>query len=418
MTLFGIIWIGAIISCFSRIKNLFALLLLSSVLQCSNVISVGEFAVGPQVITSLVFIIRYIMGSRYEIRRPDKINSAVLFLLFAVLVSLLFNGVISTYLIYFIQLLSYAVCFMLLRNIVIDSATIYKYIKRLTIFVLVMGIVQILITSGFFPRLSIIESIFYNEQESVVFNWPSAVAGNYYRLTSTFMEPSYCSCFLVAMLFYFASVYQQYRNTGNFVLMCCIVVELLLTQSSTGYGALLIGGLLFILLSKNIEAKKIVSFCGIICVVFVVIFARDVLDEVIFDKVDSSSGIVRGQWNARALRAFAESIIFGCGYKSVRGSSLFYSLLGQLGLLGFIAYFVLNLILIIPLFYRGKSNISFYLEGLRFGLFAVIVCQMIACPDLDLNAYWCVMWMLAPLLKRSTVDVYRGQRELIYKSCN
>lgn len=390
MTLFGIIWIGATIACFSRIKYLFALLLLSSVLQCSNVITVGDFAVGPQIITCVIFIARYMLSSHYELRRPNLINLSLSLFMLAILVSLLDNKVLSSNLLYFVQIGCYALCFMLVRNIGIDRKTVYKYILRITVFVLVVGAIQFLVTSGLFPRLYIFKLLFYNDNSNYVYyNSEAAINGQYYRLMSTFLEPSYCSCFFVAILFYLCSNV-SIKQPREIALIAFIIIELFLTRSSTGYGALFVTGILFFIFTANREARRLVLLGGLITSVGVILFASDLILDVIINKGSSGSAIVRNQWDEQAYDAFLSSIIFGRGYKNIRGSSLFYSLLGQVGIVGSIFYYLFNLIVFMKV----------RVEGLRFALIAIITCQMIACPDLDLNSYWCVLWLIATELQR------------------
>ena len=79
--------------------------------------------------------------------------------------------------------------------------------------------------------------------------------------------------------------------------------------------------------------------------------------------------------------------MFGTGYKSARASSLFYCLLGELGIFGLIGYILFNIGLIVR---RGRRLLC--QESLM--LLAGIVSMMIACPDLDLCSYWLIVYIV------------------------
>ena len=59
-TFFGIIWISFIIWAFvdKRQNALVYILLFSMVLQCDNVVILGERGIGPGIVTSIVYIIK------------------------------------------------------------------------------------------------------------------------------------------------------------------------------------------------------------------------------------------------------------------------------------------------------------------------------------------------------------------------
>ena len=66
MTIFGIIWILIILYCFFQkdIKYMVFITLFSMVLQCANVFAFENFSVGPQVVTNLIFVIRYFIHKK------------------------------------------------------------------------------------------------------------------------------------------------------------------------------------------------------------------------------------------------------------------------------------------------------------------------------------------------------------------
>ena len=85
ITLFGIIWIVLLIYSFykTRIQFLISLTLLSMIFQCTNVIELNNQGIGPQLITSITFIIRSIYISQRQATKqkyPYLIASLFLFI--------------------------------------------------------------------------------------------------------------------------------------------------------------------------------------------------------------------------------------------------------------------------------------------------------------------------------------------------
>lgn len=390
MTVFGILWIGIIVFCFfiRDIRFLLFATLFSMVLQSTNVISYNGTMVGPQVITCFFFILRCMLIKRdRSIIRINKIKIGLFLVFFAVVVSSLLNNTLLLNLLKIIQLGIYIITFLCITNISdkIDKSFINLFIKKTTIFVLILGLIQILSSGGIIPRISIISSLFFNDTSFSVYYWHE----NYFRITSTFMEPSYCGSFLVGSLFYFISTYE--KDKKNIILLILVFLEIILTQSTTAYISVAICGVLFLIFSKNKQIKRIIlpTSIFIICILF--LFAYDLLDTVIFSKADSGSALTRNYWNQYAIKSFESSKMFGIGYKNLRASSIIYSLLGELGVFGLISYLFLNLEICKQLLKKIELNNA----GIRFSVLAIIICQFLSCPDLDLCVYWMFMYLIA-----------------------
>lgn len=392
MTVFGVLWLGLIGYCFylDKIKYLAALTLLSMVFQCSNVIAVGNLNVGPQVITNLAFLftlaLKALKKGTVRLRRPGKAALSVAALVVAVLLSCFLNGSLGSVLLRVMQLAIYGASFLLMARLrpFVPEAFLARTVRRITIFVLIMGVVQLLITSGALPRFALVKLLFYNENARYVyFNRP-----HYTRLMSTFLEPSYCGCFLVGAFFYFASLWKGTKR--ELPLLAALAAELLLTRSSSAYGAFAVVGVMFLLRGKNERMQKLLLLAGGFVLLCMLLYGYGVLDEVVFSKLFSGSAATRRRWNEAAWRAFCRSPLYGTGYKSARASSLLFSILGELGLLGLAAWLALNGSLLRPLWRRGRRYTRRFL-GLRFALAAILAAQLIACPDLDLCVYW--LWM-------------------------
>lgn len=398
MTVFGLIWLVILlIFTFKRdIKYLTFLTLFSMVIQCSNVIEIGGTGIGPQVITSIVFFLRALFTNNpLKEKKTHKINVLCVLFIISIFISTAVNGLLSSSMMKMLQLISYIFCFIAMGKIasLLENDFFYKSMKYITYFVAIMGVVQVLLTSGLVPQIGLVKMIFYNEDASYVyFNH-----ANYKRLMSTFMEPSYCGCFLVGSFLYFLSTWDE--NHKHLPLLIVLGVETILTTSSTAYGALVIGALAFLLLGNNTYAKKKAIPIAIAAGLFLFIFAFDTIDHVILSKGSSGSANTRYYWNVNAIKAFQSSMFLGTGYKSVRGSSLFLSIAGELGLLGISIYLLYNLFIVLPTL-SNNANKPYSDYGIRFAILGVIVAQFIACPDLDLCVYWMFMYFFAIYVNR------------------
>ena len=160
------------------------------------------------------------------------------------------------------------------------------------------GVIQWLTSNNILPLKSILKAIIYNDNGGSV----AFLAGSK-RLYSTFMEPSYFAGFLVGSFFYLLSITDKWKE--NYFLMGSIFVELLLTRSSTGYGAFAILCVLFIITSKKMSTQRkiLLILIGIIGVFFAFAFAYKTLDAVIFSKGQTGSAGTRNVWNIYAARA-------------------------------------------------------------------------------------------------------------------
>lgn len=394
ITIFGIIWLGLIFLAFviPNLKFIITLTFLSMVLQCSNVIILGDSLIGPATITCFVFIVKSYFYKQKIICNND-VKIKYLFCLFSLLIlsaiiSLVANRLISsTYIMRLVQLILYV--FTSYRMYCISNFLGKKYIstcfKKITIFVLIMGIIQFMTTSGVLPRFTIINELFFNDQSENVYYYQD----NYYRLCSIFMEPSYCASFLVGAYSFF--LITSSKNNSNYFLIGCIAIEMILTFSSTAYIAIVVVSLAIIILRANKTSSKIVFFAGLISGTLFLVLGQNILKSVIFDKLSSGSANSRYYWNKNALTAFNSSKVYGIGYKNVRASSIVYSLLGQVGLIGFSIYLLICLFFVSVIFKNKKSN--YYYLGFSFSIISVIVCQFIACPDLDLCTLWLFVYL-------------------------
>ena len=411
MTLFGIVWIILLcVALWRDIKYMLFLLALSMVFQSADVFSVGTLGIGPQTITCFFFITRCLMYCKGKISLNKKdIFLFLLLIIFGteIVFSSSINGVIHDNYLKVIQLLLYFTCFFLIMvvKILVTENEVYEMLRTIIIFLVVMGIVQVLTTSEMLPLRSILKVLFYNnDAPQTYFN-----SSNYTRVMSTFMEPSYFAGIVVGAFYYLLSLEKKWKE--NFVLMCMLFVELLLTRSSTGYGAFALVGIIFILFSKKIKIRYKMLLCILAIVGAVALYFGfyEMLDKVIFSKLESGSYNARNYMNLNAMNEYYKSKYIGAGYRVVRGSSIVCSLLGELGMIGMVLYLVVNLLMIAPLFdvIKVRSTVNAYQYGMYFAVLSVVVCQLIACPDLDLCTYWFWAFFYALTMRSS-----RMQREV------
>lgn len=336
MTIFGVIWLGMlIISMFFDIKYLFLLTILSSVFQCNNVFVFQGTGIGPQVITSLVFVLRVFLLRKHNFKIRLNKNFIILEILCIVLVfiafiSLLINQKLSNSFLRYMQLVIYVLCFIAMSKVSehIDDNFVYLCIKKISIFLITIGFLQLLITTGHFPRLWLIRELIYNDTLSDVVYF---TRNNYFRILATYMEPSYYACFIVGAFYYFLLLGKKTKE--NVILMILMFIQIILTFSSTAYISFVVLGIIYLTREKNLKIKLITFFLGIIGIMILYFGFYNILDTVIFSKAQSGSANARFAWNDRAIKYFENNKIIGVGYKTLRASSVIYTLLAEMGII-------------------------------------------------------------------------------------
>lgn len=403
MTVFGFIWISIlIIAMFYNIKYLFLLTILSSVFQCNNVLVIGNSGIGPQVITSIVFIFRVLMLRKHNLKIKIYKNFlpleiACISLLFVALISLIVNNNLNENILRYFQLVVYVLCFIAMSKIAscIEEDFIYKCIRNISIFLVCVGFLQLLITTGIFPRLGIINTLLYNDTLTDVMYF---TRDNYFRILSTYMEPSYYACFLVGAFYYF--ILTGKKTKGIYILIFLLFLQIILSFSSTAYLSFVVVGLVYFTREKNLKVKLMVIIVSIITIAILYFGFYDVLDNVIFSKSQSGSANARFAEDARALKIFDANKIIGVGYKTARASSAINTVLAEMGIIGFLNYIFVNFIVIKEIFKSEKKDISLQELGIRFAILGVFIAQIIAVPDIDICAYWMWMNILAVLISK------------------
>ena len=352
------------------------------VLQSTNVLYVGEIGVGPQMITSLFFCVRALFEKNKIFDKNKLLKYGCAFGAFfcSMLCSILINKCFSETYLWIIQIFIYiitSIAFLCVSS-KFKEDDINKMIDIVTCFVIVVGIVQFLITSNTIPRISIIKILLFNDDSiSVYYNHD-----NYFRLCSTFMEPSYCACFLLGALAYYSCRYEA--SIKQLVIMSLIITAIFFTKSTTAYVGCAVLYFLFLIIKINPKMQKTLLFTVPVLITISLLFGEKLYETIVVEKLNSGSFTTRDGWNKLAKNQFLDNVVVGAGYKMVRGSSLFYSLLGQIGLLGMAAFSFFNSIIVIDGIKNRKSN----LIAFSLTIILILVCQVVACPDIDFCVYW------------------------------
>ncbi len=407
ITIFGLIWFLILIMCFFRndVKYMVGITLLSMVFQSASVALLGETGVGPQIPTSIVMIAWCIMHSsvwkdgKLRLTKSNKNCKysliGIVGLVVAIHISREVNlryyqmeGMRFTLLV--IQLLIYAMCYISMWSIKgkIKETVLQNIFIGIICLVVAIGLVQFMVTTGVLPRNILLETLVYTPDTNSAYYW-----GTYNpRLFATFMEPSYCGPFLVGAFYYVVSL--EKMNTFHISLALILVAEIMLTFSSTAYGSFAVCGVVYVILSKKKKALKYLVPIAIVvlCMLGVTGVLKDVLNDVIFSKGSSGSASTRGNWDRDAINAFVESPLFGGGYKNVRGSQFLFSLVGQVGIVGCLMWFVVWLPAVREWWMNKKSK---SLSAMMWFLLGVVVAMFIAIPDLDNITFWQSMYLFA-----------------------
>lgn len=407
MTLFGIIWLCIIVWDFVKkpVINTVFLTILFMTFQSTNVLYINGSGIGPGVLTSIVCILKIFIMQKFKIRRINQQVCVFIIptlMLFIIYFSLVINGIFGESALLFLQITVYIICFISIQFIqkAASKELLYQIIRKIIIFHVIFGAIQILTTTNALPLRPVLNILFYNDPSTdVVFHRPY-----YARVMSTFMEPSYYAGFLVGAFFFL--LIQKKKLYQNKLLISAIMIEILLTQSSTAYGAFLVVGIVVILFSDSFSLKQKMLICllGIIGVLILYFGFYSLLDAVIFSKDQTGSFSTRVRFNNTAIEAFFTSPLIGIGYKNCRGSSIIYSLLGEMGIVGLGIYFLFNIAIYLTGTIEDKYSDNI-LSASKFGVLAVMVCQIIACPDLDLCTYWIWLYIFSFVLRGLKQDI-------------
>lgn len=398
ITFFGYLWILLlVVAYFKGPKMMIYVLLFSMVLQCDNVFEIGNIGVGPGIVTSLAFIIYYFLGNmirlqskRYIVSQQKYVYITLSLFLFYILISDIVRGHFGAHFLNIAQLFAYLICACLLyRNRhVLKANEIDSFLRGMTIFLVVVGVIQILITSHILPRFEIVSQLLYNDTGRYVYYHHSR---QYIRVLSTYLEPSFFSTLLVGLIYYFLYRYQYIKNAG--IILWIMICELILTFSSTGYVIFAVFGVIYVVLVRQTKViARLLPLVLIVCL-YLIFVDSSIIDSVILNKYESSSGMERNKWNELAMEMFIRNPIYGVGYKEIRASSMLLSLMAELGIIGVSLYGLFFLAQNIALINRSKLKKVNCESATKMMMICCIMGQFVACPDLELCTFWQILYL-------------------------
>ncbi len=405
ITIYGLVCLTLVaIALYKNNANMMlALLILGMNFQSASVFVLNGQGVGFQLVISTIFMLwiffysnifqkgKLIIVRSYE-KQKFSIVAALFLGIYCVIVTkkMSINYENSFIILYLLQFLIYISCYVSMwfvhkRYSYMD---IDKIMTMVITVICVIGIIQLVTTVNIFPKNVILETFIYTKDTRSAY-----YTTNYYpRLFSVFMEPSYCAAFLVGSFYYIISKEKLDKYCVRLAIV--LLVEILLTFSSTAYGAFFVTGLIYLALCKNKKALKWLIPLAIVMGMLLLATGvlQQMLNDVIFSKGTSGSGVTRAGWDRHAMTVFQENPWFGVGYKGVRGSHLYTSILGQLGIVGTTLY----VLMILPLIIAGlKSKRT---TSAALFLIGSIISQLIALPDLDFCVFWEGMYIMALML--------------------
>jgi hypothetical protein len=112
-------------------------------------------------------------------------------------------------------------------------------------------------------------------------------------------------------------------------------------------------------------------------------------DRLLFNKLQSSSGVERMSWNIQALRNFTDTWMVGAGLGSVRASNWLIATLGSLGLFGTLLFLVFIASVFRSAPADGRDEIGVTVRALKMGCLGMLIPAMllIATPNLELSFF-------------------------------
>lgn len=410
VTLFSYIWLTLILICFIQkdSKSMFVLLIFSMLFQCNILLILNGVKIGPGIITALATLLRF--AFRKNIRSESKSKSTssfskpIMFCLFALALSNLVNGNefgLNTLMLVIYYLLTLV---LIKKRVGLNMQSLEKTIDALIIFVLAIGFLQLLTVINFLPMRQVLTSLIYSDVNNISMSFNK----NHIAFYSTFMEPSFCAVFLIGAFFHI--LMRDIVSVKNIVLLCFVFIAILLTQSSTAYGGFAICMTIYVLTraKKRLLFFMIPAFLIGSVLMFTVFY--DYLVRIIFSKADTMSYIVRSNLNKGAFEAFLSNPYWGVGYGGYRASSLIFSVLSQIGIVGAIAYILVFFYFLKQLLLK-KSN--YYLKAYSFMVIGAFICLIIAVPDLVSSPFWAAIYIYTAAYNISLENQVNESNDLV-----
>lgn len=437
MTVFGIAWIAIISFCsLRRIEYLASALIVSTIFRSVSIVSLGDsFSLLAQDVTSLVFVMRFFIVSRFNGKADIRTALAMAFASFALIqgtTALLFfegfelSSFDSVFLGYdvagelirtgstsvslspsffvavgrlFLYLAAFSSLVVLATNWTqFDRALSVKLaIRGSFVPIVLVGITQLLGSFGLIDS-SPIMMLFHTEEYAD----SSAYYNNYRALYSVFSEPSYCGPWLMGLGW--AAILEGRDSASTKVFGSASIALGVLTFSATAMAVFIIGLFIFIRRQTNRQAGMIfLALCALVVVCLATPPVRHLI-EVTWHKLSSASGVTRLSYSEQCYSVFAQTFGFGLGFNQVQSMTLFGGLLAQVGFIGSLLFGAM--------LYKAYQNRSQDAIGRFSGLFFILVLfgVEVSCSGILYSGpFWFVFYLLAvcsmPFEKRKSAAV-------------
>ena len=429
ITVFGIIWFAIlIILFFAPIKYTISVLMISTIFQSTAVINMDDKGITATLVTEAYLLLRFLLMKKVkskeqviEKENEKLINLFILFFLISVLISFLSSVIFGDKYIYneysernpiYIGInasliIRIIILFFNITSLYIIYKLKYLYNNDFMKKVVIISIVIILII-GFWEFLwKATNKIIYFPYDLIYNNVGYAQGYNQgylegksnltnVRMNSTFLEPSYCGCFLVASFYGMLSIN---KNKKYNKLIYLIALAIIFNLSGTGILLLVLTGIYYFLFNnrKKIKTSTFIKIflMGAIFILFLLASGyMERIFDMIFNKMESISGIQRSYYNKIALDIAKSTFFIGGGLNCYRASSFFCNLLGTVGIIG-TSLFLYNIVTYLFKIRQKMDGNDYYTLG-YFYLITVLLGMFISIPDITFLQMWfAIMYLVA-----------------------
>jgi hypothetical protein len=188
--------------------------------------------------------------------------------------------------------------------------------------------------------------------------YSGTVGGGVKRIVGSFPEAAAFASYSCALLGFWASLWMQhFRPRISGPMAFCTLAALLFSTSSTAYLAVFIlfaifaaRDILAVVTNRRPQRLGFILASAPLVLFFALVFIlvnqeavdriSGVLDETLFNKVNTASGIERFAWNTQAWQGMIDTYGVGVGIGGGRASSYLFVLLNNVGLIGTICFAV------------------------------------------------------------------------------
>ncbi|NOX40225.1 MAG: hypothetical protein GXP05_06845 [Alphaproteobacteria bacterium] len=241
--------------------------------------------------------------------------------------------------------------------------------------------------------------------------------GGLVRMVGGFPEASSFGYYSLGLFGFWLQYWILTRNKSALLMLALSFAVLVLSTSSASYVAalafLITGG--FITVLRGLEAhvsrrtmSLAITGALVALAISVLLFASYQLvdsisqyfDEILFDKVRSSSGVERSSWNAQAWQNYRDTWGLGAGLGSVRASNWLLASLASVGLIGTGLYLAF-LVSVMRLSTCSENfNRDACISSLKSGCLAMLMSAMLTSATPDLGIFFFALAGLATGLSR------------------